>query len=244
MSRVIVALDTASAEDALTLVDRLGEEASFYKVGLELYTWAGPDIVRRLVERGKRVFLDLKLHDIPNTVRRAATAVSGLGADMVTVHASGGSEMVGAAREGLGDGTRLLAVTVLTSMSAGELGVLWRRPIDSVPEEVLRLAELSRAAGADGVVAAAAEAPRVRTSFGSDFLVVVPGIRPAGSSLQDQKRVATPAHAIRAGADFLVIGRPITQADDPAAAMRSVLAEVAGTGVHPTSSRSPAAPSR
>ena len=244
MSRVIVALDAASAEEALILVDLLGEEASFYKVGLELYTWAGPDIVRRLVERGKRVFLDLKLHDIPNTVRRAATAASELGAEMVTVHASGGSEMVRAAREGLGDGTRLLAVTVLTSMSAGELGGLWRRPVDSVPDEVLRLAELGRAAGADGVVAAASETTRVRTSFGSDFLVVVPGIRPAGSALQDQKRVATPAHAIRAGADFLVIGRPITQADDPAAAMRSVLAEIAGAGVHPASSPSPATPSR
>jgi orotidine-5'-phosphate decarboxylase len=239
MSRIIVALDTGSAEEALGVVDQLGDEADFYKVGLQLYTSAGPDIVRELVGCGKKVFLDLKLHDIPNTVRHAAAAAADLGVDMLTVHATGGSEMIGAAREGLGDGTRLLAVTILTSMSAEELEGLWRRPIESVPEEVLRFAELGRAAGADGVVLAASEAPRAREGLGNDFLLVVPGVRPAGAAVQDQKRVATPAQAVEAGADFLVIGRPVTEAEDPAAAVRSVLAEIGAAGGRPSSSPSP-----
>lgn len=225
-SPVIVALDTSSADQALALVDRLGEEAGFYKVGLELYTSAGPEVVHRLVERGKRVFLDLKLHDIPNTVGRAAAAVDKLGVDMLTVHASGGADMIRAARDGLGDGTRLLAVSVLTSMSADDLTGLWGRAVDSVPEEVLRFAELARTEGADGVVASASEAPRVRASLGDGFLLVVPGIRPAGTDREDQKRVATPALAMQAGADYLVIGRPITRADDPAETLRTVLAEI------------------
>lgn len=228
-SRVIVALDTPSAESALNMVDGLGDEATFYKVGLELFTSAGPEVVQTLVERQKRVFLDLKLHDIPNTVRSAAAAVAHLGADMITVHAAGGSEMIEAAREGLGDSAKLLAVTVLTSMSAAELGGVWGRPLESVPEEVLRLAEIARGAGADGVVSAASEAPRVRASVGDAFLLVVPGIRPSGAGLQDQKRVATPGYALRAGADYLVIGRPITKADDPAAALRSIHAEIAAS---------------
>lgn len=223
---VIVALDTASAEEALDLVSVLGEEADFYKVGLELYSRVGPGIVSELVERGKKVFLDLKLHDIPNTVSRASRVAADLGVDMLTVHASGGPEMIRAARDGLENRTRLLAVTVLTSMSAEELGGVWGRSVQSVPGEVLRLAESARAAGADGVVSAASEVPRVRASLGDGFLLVVPGIRPAGADRQDQKRVATPEHAVRAGADYLVIGRPITRAEDPAAALRSVHAEM------------------
>jgi orotidine-5'-phosphate decarboxylase len=223
---VIVALDTASEDEALRIVDALGDDADFYKVGLELYTWLGPAIVAKLVERRKRVFLDLKLHDIPNTVNRAARAVAELGVDLLTVHAAGGSEMIAAAREGLGGKTRLLAVTVLTSMATDDLSGLWGRSVQSVPEEVLRLAELSRAAGADGVVSAASEVPRVRARMGDDFLLVVPGIRPAGADRQDQKRVATPAHAVQSGASYLVIGRPVTKADDPAAALRAVLDEM------------------
>jgi len=228
---VIVALDTASAEEALAIVDALGDQADFYKIGLELYTWLGPAIVSKLVERRKRVFLDLKLHDIPNTVHRAVRAVAELGVDLLTVHASGGTEMIAAARDGLGGKTRLLAVTVLTSMASDDLGGVWGRPVQSVPEEVLRLAELSRAAGADGVVSAASEAPRVRARMGDDFLLVVPGIRPAGADRQDQKRVATPAHAVQSGASYLVIGRPITRADHPVAAADAIAAEIeAGLG--------------
>ena len=134
--------------------------------------------------------------------------------------------MIEAARAGLGSEARLLAVSVLTSMSPDELGTLWGREVASVPEEVLKLAQLSRSAGADGIVSAASEAPRVRARLGDDFVLVVPGIRPAGADRQDQKRVATPAHAVRSGADYLVVGRPVTQAEDPAAALRAILAEV------------------
>lgn len=229
-AEVIVALDTASAEEALGIVDLLGEEASFYKVGLELYTRAGRDVVSELVRRDKRVFLDLKLYDIPNTVEGAARAAADLGVDMLTVHASGGAEMISAARRGLDDVQRLLAVTVLTSLAAPDLGAVWGRTVASVPEEVLRLADLSRSAGADGVVCAAPETPRVRAHMGDGFLVVVPGIRPAGFGQQDQKRVATPGHAVQSGADFLVVGRPIIGADDPAAALRGILEEIRGTG--------------
>lgn len=225
---VIVALDSPSLDEAMAIVDALGDDGSFYKVGLELYTAVGPEAVTKLVDREKRVFLDLKLHDIPNTVMRASRRAAALGVDLLTVHASGGMEMIQAAREGLGDETRLLAVTVLTSMAPSDLGALWGRSVESLPEEVLRLAELARSAGADGVVAAASEVPRVRARLGDDFLLVVPGIRPAEADRQDQKRVATPAHAVRSGADYLVVGRPITQAADPAVALRAVLAEVAG----------------
>jgi orotidine-5'-phosphate decarboxylase len=225
-AEVIVALDTASADEAMRIVEALGDTADFYKVGLELYTWAGPAVVQGLIAKGKRVFLDLKMHDIPNTVGRAARGASELGVDLLTVHAAGGADMIRAARAELNGHTRLLAITVLTSMAGEDLGASWGREVSSVPEEVLRLAELARRAGAHGVVAAASETARVRAHVGDDFLLVVPGIRPAGADHQDQKRVATPAHAVSAGADYLVIGRPITQAPDPAAALRAVLAEI------------------
>jgi orotidine-5'-phosphate decarboxylase len=225
---VIVALDTRSLDEALGIVEVLGDDADFYKVGLELYTWVGPRAVTKLAERGKRVFLDLKLHDIPNTVMRAAKGVSELGVDLLTVHASGGAEMIEAARGALRADTRLLAVTVLTSMASDDLGASWGRTVESVSEEVLRLAEIARDAGADGVVAGASEAARVRSWAGDGFLLVVPGIRPEGADRQDQKRVATPAHAVTSGADYLVVGRPITRAQDPASALRAVLAEVGG----------------
>jgi orotidine-5'-phosphate decarboxylase len=227
MSRVIVPLDVPSRDAARALVERLGEEAHFYKVGLELYTIGGPDVVRELVDRGKRVFLDLKLHDIPNTVARAVGAAAELGVELLTVHAAGGPSMLRAAVAAHAGGLRLLAVTVLTSLSPEEMAVVWGREVRSAQEEVGRLTFVARDAGVDGIVASAREAGSVREQTGPDFLIVTPGIRPAGASRDDQRRVATPAEAVRAGADFLVIGRPITGAEDPRAALAAIHREIA-----------------
>ncbi len=226
MNRVIVPLDVESSDEALTWVDRLGDQGEFYKVGLELYTRAGPEVVRELIDRGKRVFLDLKLHDIPNTVAGAVRAATDLGVDLLTVHASGGPTMLDAAARARSGGLRLLAVTVLTSLSPDEMSTVWGREIRSVREEVGRLAVLAQEAGMDGIVASALEASWVRSQVGDDFMIVTPGIRPAGADRGDQSRVATPTDAIRAGADYLVVGRPITQAADPAAALAAVIEEV------------------
>lgn len=226
MNRVIVPLDVESSDEALTWVDRLGDQGEFYKVGLELYTRAGPEVVRELIDRGKRVFLDLKLHDIPNTVAGAVRAASDLGVDLLTVHASGGPTMLKAAARARSGGLRVLAVTVLTSLSPDEMSTVWGREIRSVREEVGRLAVLAQEAGMDGIVASALEASWVRSQVGDDFMIVTPGIRPAGADRGDQSRVATPTDAIRAGADYLVVGRPITQAADPAAALAAVIEEV------------------
>lgn len=226
MGRVIIPLDVPTQDEALALVERLGDRADFYKVGLELYTTAGPDVVRALVDRGKRVFLDLKLHDIPNTVARATAAAAGLGVDLLTVHGAGGSSMLEAAARAREGDLKLLAVTILTSLSPDEMRAVWGREIRSVREEVGRLTQLARDAGIDGVVASALEAGWVRTHVGPDFLIVTPGIRPAGSSRDDQNRVATPAEAVAAGSDYLVIGRPITRAEDPRAALEAVLGEI------------------
>lgn len=226
MGRVIVPLDVESSDEALTWVDRLGDQGEFYKVGLELYTRAGPEVVRELIDRGKRVFLDLKLHDIPNTVAGAVRAASDLGVDLLTVHASGGPTMLKAAARARSGGLRVLAVTVLTSLSPDEMSTVWGREIRSVREEVGRLAVLAQEAGMDGIVASALEASWVRSQVGDDFMIVTPGIRPAGADRGDQSRVATPTDAIRAGADYLVVGRPITQAADPAAALAAVIEEV------------------
>lgn len=226
MSRVIIPLDVPSLPEAFALVDRLGDQADFYKVGFELYTRGGPEVVQELVSRGKRVFLDIKLHDIPNTVAGAVAAASDLGVDLLTVHAAGGPSMLEAAAGARTGDLRLLAVTVLTSLSPDEMSTVWDREIRSVREEVGRLALLGRATGMDGVVASALEASWIRTHVGPDFLIVTPGIRPAGADRDDQNRVATPADAVRAGADYLVIGRPITRADNPAEALASVLREI------------------
>lgn len=226
MNRVIVPLDVESSDEALTWVDRLGDQGEFYKVGLELYTRAGPEVVRELIDRGKRVFLDLKLHDIPNTVAGAVRAATDLGVDLLTVHASGGPTMLKAAARARSGGLRVLAVTVLTSLSPDEMSTVWGREIRSVREEVGRLAVLAQEAGMDGIVASALEASWVRSQVGDDFMIVTPGIRPAGADRGDQSRVATPTDAIRAGADYLVVGRPITQAADPAAALAAVIEEV------------------
>ena len=226
MSRVIVPLDVSSKQAAMSLVDRLGDQADFYKVGFELYTRSGPDVVRELVERGKQVFLDIKLHDIPNTVGRAVAVASELGVDLLTVHVSGGPSMMEAAAKARGGDLKLLGVTVLTSLSPDEMSTVWDREIRSVREEVGRLAVLASDTGMNGVVASALEASWIRRHLGEDFLIVTPGIRPAGSDAGDQDRIATPADAVAAGADYLVIGRPITQATDPAAALAAVLREI------------------
>jgi orotidine-5'-phosphate decarboxylase len=231
--RVIVALDVPSAERALALVDGLSEGLVWAKVGMELFYGAGAPLVAALKERGLKVFLDLKMHDIPNTVQSAARVLAGLGVDMLTIHGLGGPRMVAAARAGLDEGAaaaglpapKLLAVTVLTSMDAEQLAAVGvERP---VAEEAAQLARMAHENGADGVVCSAFEAAAMRELLGPNALVVTPGIRPAGSAAGDQKRVATPADAIAAGASHLVVGRPVNAAPDPAAALAAIEAEVA-----------------
>lgn len=226
MNRVIVPLDFPSPEEAFDMVDRLGEQGVFYKVGLELYTRSGPSVVRSLVDRGKRVFLDLKLHDIPNTVAASVAAASDLGVELLTVHATGGPTMLEAAAAARGSDLKLLAVTVLTSLSPDEMGRVWGRELRSLREEVGRLAVMARDANIDGVVTSPLEVSWIRGQVEDDFLIVTPGIRPAGADRDDQNRIATPSDAVQAGADYLVIGRPITRADDPAAALAAILREI------------------
>jgi orotidine-5'-phosphate decarboxylase len=228
---VIVALDCAHPDAAFDLVGRL-PAGTWYKVGLELFARAGPPVVRRLVDEGRHVFLDLKLHDIPNTVAGAVRAAADLGVRLLTIHASGGEQMLREAasaaverNEVTGGRMRLLAITALTSLDDPALRAVMGRGA-SVEETVGRLAGLARESGVDGVVSSVAECRAIKLACGPDFLVVTPGIRLAGESAQDQKRVATPAAAHAAGADFLVVGRSITRADDPAAALRRVRAEL------------------
>jgi len=228
-AEVVVALDFSSGKEALALVDRLGERAGFFKVGLELYTREGPEILRELQSRGKRIFLDLKLHDIPNTVAGAARAAAAFRVDLLTVHAVGGPKMMAAARGAVeGSPTRLLGVTVLTSHSAEELAGAWGRPSTVAADEVERLAALAVGHGAHGVVAAAGEARRVRGRLGPDVLIAVPGIRLPGDEPGDQVRTATPAEALQAGASHLVVGRPISMAPDPVAAMERIVSSMEG----------------
>ncbi|HIA99809.1 MAG TPA: orotidine-5'-phosphate decarboxylase [Gemmatimonadetes bacterium] len=222
MGSVIIALDFPRGDEALNLVDDLGEAGTFYKVGLQLYTAEGPRVVQALKDRGKRVFLDLKLHDIPNTV---AGGASQLGVDFLTLHTVGGGAMLEAARDAAGE-TRLLGVTVLTSLGVADLEATWGRKSPSVVEEVGRLADLAAQHRIHGVVVSPHEASSIRSRVGPEFLVVTPGIRPAGVGRDDQQRVATPAAAIAAGADYLVVGRSITRASDPEAALYSILTEV------------------
>jgi orotidine-5'-phosphate decarboxylase len=222
--RLIVALDVSKARQARELAAQVGDAAGIYKVGLQLFTAEGPALVRDLVSSGKRIFLDLKLHDIPNTVSHAVKSARTLGATMLTVHASGGPSMLKAAAEAADGELLLLAVTVLTSMDESELsqvGVGGR-----VQDQVLRLAELARATGCGGVVASARETSLIRPVVGAGFAIVNPGVRPAGAELNDQRRVATPAEAIRAGATHIVVGRPITQAAHPAQAAAAIVTEI------------------
>jgi orotidine-5'-phosphate decarboxylase len=216
--RLIVALDVQSRAAADQLVDQLADSVSFYKVGLSLFTRCGPDIVKQLKQKGKRVFLDLKYHDIPNTVSQAVMAAAALDVDLLTIHTSGGARMIAAAREAVGDnGPKILAVTLLTSFGVDDTEQVWGKQLNSMREEVNRLAQLASDSGAHGVIASPLEAEALKRRHGADFLVVTPGIRPAGAALGDQVRAATPAEALRAGADYLVIGRPVIEADDPRA---------------------------
>ena len=229
--RVIVALDAPGRDDALRIVEALGDDGVFYKVGLELFISAGAGIVDALRVAGKRVFVDLKLFDIPNTVKGAAAAVARLGADLATVHALGGAAMMQAARAGAaaaGGNTRLLGVTILTSLDEETLRTQLHIP-RSIPFLVPDLAARAREAGLHGVVASGLELPLLREHFGDDFLVVTPGIRPAGGDAGDQKRVLTPGRAFARGASYIVVGRPVTGAQDPRAAFLS-LVDQAGRG--------------
>jgi len=225
-SHLAIALDHPDAAQALALVDHLGDTCQWYKVGMELYYAEGNRIVQHLRDRGFNVFLDLKLHDIPNTVAGAVRSATQAGASLLTIHASGGGAMMSAAAEAATapGSPRLLAVTVLTSMDANELAGIG---ITASPaEQVLRLARLARASGINGMVCSPEEVAILRKETGPDSLLVVPGIRPAGSAVGDQKRVATTTQAIADGASLLVVGRPITRATDPAAAARAVLQEI------------------
>jgi orotidine-5'-phosphate decarboxylase len=224
--RLIVALDFASAQAALEMVDQLQGTCRWFKVGMELYYSAGNSVVEHLRERGFQVFLDLKLHDIPNTVAGAVRSVARAGAGLLTIHAAGGEAMLRAACEAASgpDAPRLLAVTVLTSMDAEQLNGVGVS--DTPAAQVLRLARLAKTAGINGLVCSAEEVAAVREAMGADALLVVPGIRPAGVDVGDQRRVATPREAIARGASMLVVGRPITQAADPGKAAAEILAEM------------------
>jgi orotidine-5'-phosphate decarboxylase len=222
----IVALDVPSAEAAARQAAAL--DAPFYKVGGELFTAAGPGVVDALRRGGAEVFLDLKFHDIPNTVRGSARSAAALGARLITVHASGGRAMLEAAVEGAGVGCGVLAVTVLTSLHDVALGAAWGRPIARVEDEVLRLAHLARAAGAHGVVCSGREAATVRAAHGDALAVLVPGVRPAGAALHDQARAVTPEEARAAGASYVVLGRAVSEAPDPRAALAAITRVLGG----------------
>jgi orotidine-5'-phosphate decarboxylase len=226
--RLIVALDVPDAGSAAALVDQLDGTCQWFKVGLELFVAAGPAVLEPLVARGLSIFLDLKFHDIPNTVAGAVRSAAGWGVRMMTLHAAGGPAMLAAARsalDGLADPPELLAVTVLTSMDAAGMRATG---LDRSPaEQVSLLARMGLDAGIRGFVCAPQEVAALRTLTGPEGVLVVPGIRPLGAAMGDQKRVATPADAIRQGASFLVVGRPITQAPHPAEAAAAVLREIA-----------------
>ena len=232
--RIIIALDVNSFDKMKNIVDMLGDSVSFYKVGMELFYSAGSQTVTYLKEKGKHVFLDLKLHDIPNTVEHSIAAVARLGADLITVHAAGGREMMEAAVRGASEAAKesgrprpkILAVTVLTSFddkgweeTGGQLPIL---------NHVLRLAKLAHEAGVDGVVASPREASAIRKLCGESFEIVTPGIRPSFAQSNDQKRIATPSRALQDGASRLVIGRPVTKAEDPKKAVSLILKEIRG----------------
>ncbi|MGB5259312.1 MAG: orotidine-5'-phosphate decarboxylase [Gammaproteobacteria bacterium] len=227
-SRIIVALDYPTAEEALALVDRLEPGSCRLKVGKELFTRAGPGLVATLGKRGFDVFLDLKFHDIPNTVAAACHAAADLGVWMLNVHALGGGRMLEAARDGVqraGHTPLLIAVTILTSMDASDIASIGLQ--GSTQDNVLRLARLAASSGLDGVVCSSRETGTLRAHMADDFLLVTPGIRPAGSAADDQRRIMTPVAAVQGGASYLVIGRPVTQADDPVGVLRTINSELA-----------------
>jgi orotidine-5'-phosphate decarboxylase len=223
----IVALDVPDQLRAIALVERLGDACNFYKIGGELFTATGPVIVETLRSRGKRIFLDLKFHDIRNTVRSAARSAAGAGATLITVHGIGGRAMIAAAVEGAGQNCGVLAVTVLTSLDESSLSQALGKAVPSVSDEVSRVATIAREAGAHGVVCSGQEASRIAAENGKNLAILVPGVRLAGDSANDQSRVVTPADAVKAGATYLVLGRTVTAAPDPAAALGRVLDEIA-----------------
>ena len=224
--KIIVALDVPTAMSALRLVEQLGHDISFFKIGLQLYTAAGPEVVRHVLATGARVFLDLKLHDIPNTVAGAVESAHELGVQMLTIHLSGGQAMVRAAVSARKKDLSLLGVTVLTSIdepALQEVGVS-----DNIEHHVARLATIGAAAGIDGLVASPKEVKFLRETFGPQIKLIVPGIRPAGAEAADQKRVMSPREALEAGANYLVIGRPIIAHSNPRAAVAQICDEIAG----------------
>ncbi len=225
MNPIIIALDLESATEARTLVNDLGDSASFYKVGLELYAAAGMDFVRELLGNGKKVFLDLKMYDIGETVKRAVAQVSKVGVQFLTIHAIGG--VMEAAVEGKGDSSlQLLAVTVLTSFDDGDVKAMGH---NCTLHELVRMrVKNAMAAGMNGIVCSPLEVAAVKAITGESMVLVTPGVRSAGANAGDQKRVASPAEAIRGGANYLVIGRQVTRAEKPRAEMERILAEVAG----------------
>ena len=226
-SKIIVALDYADAKSALALVNQLDPSLCKLKIGKELFTATGPKLVETMINKGFKLFLDLKFHDIPNTVAKACTAASSLGVWMLNVHASGGLTMMQAAREGVDKSNQkpyLIAVTVLTSMNQeifNQLGIH-----KTICEQVLDLANLTKKGGLDGVVCSAMETQMLRQKLGTDFCLVTPGIRPANASHEDQSRVVTPQDALNVGANYLVIGRPITQAEDPLRALENIISSI------------------
>lgn len=230
--KLIAALDFHTKEDALNLVEKLGDNVVFYKVGMELFYSVGTPIIEELKKRNKKIFLDLKLHDIPNTVAQGLCSLLRQGADIMTIHGSGGYTMmktavdtVRAEAEKLGvKAPKIIAITVLTSISEDDWAGLGQTA--PIKEQVVRLAKLAKEAGLDGVVASPQEAKLIREACGEDFMIVTPGVRPAGSSLDDQSRVATPAKALQDGASHLVIGRPIRAAKDPVLAAKNILEEM------------------
>ncbi|MCG3163323.1 MAG: Orotidine 5'-phosphate decarboxylase [Acidobacteria bacterium] len=234
---IVVALDVESSDQALSLVERLRGVAGMFKVGKQLFTAAGPDVVRKIIAMGERVFLDLKFHDIPNTVAMAGVEAARLGVSIFNVHAMGGSKMMRAVTEAVTETAErermarplILGVTVLTSHTQDSLKEVGIEP--KLEDEVVNLARLCDASGIDGVVASPLEIAPIRSAIKNPgFVILTPGVRPAGASLDDQSRVMTPAEAIHAGANFLVIGRPITAADDPVAAARKILEETKQAG--------------
>ena len=227
MAELIVALDVNSREEAVEKVKAIGDAVGFYKIGLELFTAEGPDVVKAVKDLGKRVFLDLKFHDIPRTVERAVRSGGKLGVDLMTIHSVGGRAMIGAAAEAAAefDGLNILAVTVLTSLDAGDLadiGVSGRTPA----AQVEAMARFALDNGAHGIVCSPKEVGALSSSLRAGALFVTPGVRPAGAAVGDQKRVATPAEAVRDGATHLVVGRPVLGAPDPAAAARAIRLEM------------------
>ena len=226
----IVALDVPTQRAALALVEQLGESCHFYKVGAELFTACGPSVVREVQARGADVFLDLKYHDIPNTVAGAVRSAAALGVRLLTVHASGGAAMLRSAVAAAGDQERcaVFAVTLLTSLEVAEVAALWGRDASlSTDDEVMRLAEIARDSGAAGVVCSGREAASVKRRFGSSLGVLIPGIRIAGGATHDQARTSTPADAVAAGADYVVVGRAVTGAADRRTAMREMTSQLA-----------------